>query len=160
MNGIGSRGSKNGKGKNEKGGSSDFSVMSLARSVLAGIIAWAISAAILSAVGSAVAYETSDPAALAETVGIAVLYASSLLGGFSAAKRSGENRLLCGIFLAAAILIILLVSKFAAGDAENLSPSVLLHSGVPLFTIIGALLSVYGKHGFKKKKKTPKFGKK
>ena len=160
MNGMGSRGSKNGKSKNEKGSTSDFSVAALARGVLAGIIVWVLSAVILSAIGAAAAYKTSDPAALAKPVGIAVLYISSLLGGFFAAKKCGGNRLLCGVFLAATVLIILLASKFAVGDAENLSPSVLLHSGVPLFAVIGALLSGYGKRSGKKRKKTPKFGKK
>ncbi|MBQ8207116.1 MAG: TIGR04086 family membrane protein [Clostridia bacterium] len=141
----------------------DLGIMELIRSVLFGLAVMAISALVLLLIGTGIAYSNEDPAAFEMPLSLAALYISIFFGGFAAAKKSGQNKLLGGIiFTALAFLLIFLLKLIMSGRGEDLNGSTYYLLGALGASAAGTVMSVFSprKKPMSKKKRAEKFGKK
>lgn len=132
-------------------------------SVAIGLAVMAASALVLLLIGSGVAYSSQDPAAIAKPLALAALYVSIFLGGFASAKRSGDNKLICGLlFTALAFAVLLLLKLMLSGGGEGMSGSAYYLLGALGASAVGVLASSYTpqRKPMSRKKRAEKFKRK
>lgn len=135
----------------------------ICRAVLFGTFVMALSALALLLIGAGIAYSNKDPASIAKPLAFTSLYISMLVGGFAAAKRSGENKLLCGaIYTALAFLLLFILKLILAGKGGEINGSTYYLLGVPFSAAAGVLLSSLSreKKTMSKKKRAEMFSRK
>ena len=107
------------------------------------------------------AYSNSDPNALISPLGITALILTSVLCGFIAARRGGRAIALCGLMGGGlfSTLLFVLSQLFSDESRDALSlgastvVSLLLHLGIIVLAIVGAILSDAIKSSAPKKKR-------
>ena len=110
------------------------------------------------------AYSNSDPNSLISPLGITALILTSVLCGFISARRGGRAVALCGLMGGGLLsLLLFVISQFFSDEsvsslslgADN-GISLLLHIGIIILAIVGAILSDAIKNSSPKKKRKRK----
>lgn len=110
---------------------------------------------------SLAAYSNSDPDKLISPLGISALILTSVLCGFISARRGGRAIALCGLMGGGLFSALLFVLSWLFSDESRASlslgasngVSLLLHIGVILLALVGAILSDAIKSSSPKKKR-------
>ena len=122
---------------------------------LRGLIASVFCLAILLFPISAIVYASADPNHYVIPASLLILYVSSLVGGFSAAKLNRGSALLCGILTGLLYLAILIPCSLLIDPTLSSDPGVALSLGLKgillVVSVLGALIGVTNKKKRKRK---------
>ncbi len=121
-------------------------VTGLLKSSAMGIGGGILSACLLALIGTAVCAYSSDPHGLILPLGLIALYLASMIGGWITLRCHKSAPLLCGaVSGGGTLLLVFLVSLFLgkSGDSSlSLGLSLLLHTLIPFFSVLGARMGV------------------
>ena len=108
-----------------------------------GLLATFISGIILISALSAAALASADPSSLITPLSLLALFPSAFIGGFVTAKKVKEAPVLCGIicggFFAVCAMLLSILLKALTASGFELWQSLLLHTAVVVFAVLGAL---------------------
>lgn len=137
-----SYGTKKEKRPKRHSGEERTSFSQLLQSAALGCAIALLCATLMLLLGALLCLRSDDPQALVLPWGLGTLYASALLGGTVAVRRSNGNSLLCGALCGIAFLIFFWIVSifFQECDSFSLPLSLLLRALVAFFAILGALL--------------------
>ncbi len=111
-----------------------------------GVLAAAVSAAVLMLMASVIAVFCPDPRAVARISGYAILYISAFLGGLYAYRRCGGYALLCGLYSGlyyTALTLILSLSLGFMASSIGAGLAFLLRLPIVAAAIGGAAAGAY-----------------
>ena len=94
---------------------------------------------------SAIAYYCADPSALIPFFALLGAGFTALIGGFSTARLHKHAALLCGLGnggLLLALMLLLSLGFSKNGSGYSTAISLLLHTGIPILSILGAYLGL------------------
>lgn len=114
-------------------------------------------AAVGTVVASLAAYFTADPDVLTKPLGLAVCALSALIGGWIAGKKNGSAPAVCGTVNGLLLVAAMLLASLFFRENASAYPawiSALLHAGVILLSIAGAILGTRKKPSRAPKRKT------